>query len=196
MGRYRKNFSPVFAIVAGWGGRSNKYVFSTHNAWKVNGWVPQKVTFFGIGKIPFSKPPYFWGSQPFLFRGVSVYLLTHFLGGGFNFYFIFTPNLGKWSNLTSIFFKGVETTNQFWEWEFTGVVRKTSKKIQKPGPKIALAPRIVSAVSAARRVPLPTVQRWTCWAWPGIVSTRCRSVQPWRWQPGSIWEWYMYPPWN
>ena len=39
-----------------------------------------------------------------------------FLGGGFK-YFYFHPYLGKWSNLTSIFFKGVETTNQFPEIE-------------------------------------------------------------------------------
>ena len=35
------------------------------------------------------------------------------------FFFIFTPTLGKWSNLTSIFFKWVETTNEqrtFFRW--------------------------------------------------------------------------------
>ena len=32
------------------------------------------------------------------------------LGGGFDFFY-FHPYLGKWSNLTSIFFKWVETTN-------------------------------------------------------------------------------------
>ena len=36
------------------------------------------------------------------------------LGGGFK-HFLFSPRkLGKISNLTSIFFKGVETTNQKW----------------------------------------------------------------------------------
>ena len=34
--------------------------------------------------------------------------------------------------------------------------------------------------TAYRRAPLPTVLRWTCWAWPGIVSTR------WRWVDGRI----------
>ena len=43
---------------------------------------------------------------------VSSYSLNSFLGGGFK-YFLFSPipDLGKWSNLTIIFFKGVETTN-------------------------------------------------------------------------------------
>ena len=33
-------------------------------------------------------------------------------GGNSNIFGIFTPYVGKWSNLTIIFFKGVETTNQ------------------------------------------------------------------------------------
>ena len=34
-----------------------------------------------------------------------------YLGSGFKYFFMFTPTLGKWSKLTMIFFKSVETTN-------------------------------------------------------------------------------------
>ena len=40
-------------------------------------------------------------------------VFTWFSGWWFQICFIFTPILGKWSNLTSIFFRWVETTNQF-----------------------------------------------------------------------------------
>ena len=44
----------------------------------------------------------------------APYWISSHLGGGFKYFFIFTPNLGEDEPiLTIIFFKRVETTNQF-----------------------------------------------------------------------------------
>ena len=40
-----------------------------------------------------------------------VFWVGRFLGGGFNYFWFSSRTLGKWSRLTSIFFKWVETTN-------------------------------------------------------------------------------------
>ena len=59
-----------------------------------------------------------WGQQGGITTAVApkvmeVWFLHNFPGWWFQICFIFTPILGKWSILTSIFFRWVETTNQF-----------------------------------------------------------------------------------
>ena len=63
--------------------------------------------------------------------------VTPFLGRGFK-HFLFYPYLGKWSSLTIIFFRWVETTNKFWMMKFStpkatsnGETRKATNLWQK-----------------------------------------------------------------
>jgi len=43
---------------------------------------------------------------------MEVFDVDNLSGGNSNIFFMFAPKLGKIPSLTSIFFKGIETTNQ------------------------------------------------------------------------------------
>ena len=66
-----------------------------------------------------------------IFMGVYTYIS----GWWFQIFFFSPRSLGKWSNLTSIFFKWVETTNQNWcflKWWYPQNTPKWSFLVGKP----------------------------------------------------------------
>ncbi len=101
------------------------------------------------------------------------------LGGGFK-YFLFSP-LGKWSNLTSIFFKWVETTNYCWWLKSQTTTWDGFKNLANNG--VNYQPQLVSRISAINSSIVVVwiffvfgvliLPRW-CNGWPAKAVSRCQ----------------------